>query len=360
MNKKGLLWRVLTVIVAVMSVAMFDPSQVQAATAKNSKKASSPAIWSGKVDTSWYSGKAKSYDISTAEQLAGLAYIVSNGKDSDRFEGITINLKNDIYLNDISKFDDWETKPPKNNWSPIGRIGSPGLGLKPFAGTFNGNGHYIVGMYCNNCNTKKDDPVGLFSYVSGALIKDLNMYSCIIISDKEDVQCGMISGIAEGTSIQQCKIEQCGIEGASHIGGIVGEVKNVNSLYPSAALAFGVIGINPGLLNGVKGNRSASSIENCIVNNLALFRRMDWRGGVGGILGRANVPTAIYKCEAESLHVQSVDPADPGTSRYGNCGAMLGEAMDKKTFAIKDCIARNYSREDGGSEQYDKKYVTMK
>ena len=45
-------------------------------------------IWNGKADTSWYTGKKTSYDISTPEELAGLSKLVNSGKS---MEGIIIN-----------------------------------------------------------------------------------------------------------------------------------------------------------------------------------------------------------------------------------------------------------------------------
>lgn len=55
-------------------------------------------VWNGKADKSWFTGKKDTYNISTAEQLAGIAQIINN--DEDMMNGITINLTNDIILND--------------------------------------------------------------------------------------------------------------------------------------------------------------------------------------------------------------------------------------------------------------------
>ena len=112
-------------------------------------QAATEKVWDGTVDTSWYTGDKESYDISTPEQLAGLAKLCDKAAHEDRFRGVTINLTADIVLNDVSNFKNWETKPPKNSWEPIGNEGGFISGYCPFAGVFNGNGHTITGMYVN-------------------------------------------------------------------------------------------------------------------------------------------------------------------------------------------------------------------
>ena len=65
-------------------------------------------IWDGTAGTSWYNETSTEFEISTAEQLAGLAELVNNGND---FSGKTILLTADIVLNDTS---DWENLTGKD------------------------------------------------------------------------------------------------------------------------------------------------------------------------------------------------------------------------------------------------------
>jgi hypothetical protein len=67
-----------------------------------------PTVWDGTADTSWYNTTDTEFHLTTPEQLAGLATIsngigVVNGTttaiDPDNFEGKTIYLDNDIWLN---------------------------------------------------------------------------------------------------------------------------------------------------------------------------------------------------------------------------------------------------------------------
>ena len=103
-------------------------------------------IWDGTADISWYDASQNTFDISTPEQLAGVAQLVNNGTTT--FEGKTLNMTADIWLN--------STGDSTNNWVPIGG-GSPssestGTG-NAFRGAFNGQGHTIYNLYCDKGNT---------------------------------------------------------------------------------------------------------------------------------------------------------------------------------------------------------------
>lgn len=86
--------------------------------------------WLTFADISWYTGKEKTYTLTTAQQLAGLAKLVSEQGVS--FAGVTIRLGNDISLASI------DGSSGSCTWTAIG----PSL-QKPFSGTFDGQGHKI-------------------------------------------------------------------------------------------------------------------------------------------------------------------------------------------------------------------------
>ena len=67
--------------------------------------------WSSCADRSWYTGKQKSYTLTTAEQLAGLAALVNGGTD---FSGMTVRLGADISLERDS------ASGAQRLWTPIG------------------------------------------------------------------------------------------------------------------------------------------------------------------------------------------------------------------------------------------------
>ncbi|MBP7103413.1 MAG: hypothetical protein KBA86_09225, partial [Bacteroidales bacterium] len=72
-------------------------------------KAQTPDVWDGTSDTTWYNTTDTLFQLTTAEQLAGLAVMVNNGNS---FQGKTIELMNDVDLGS-----DLETPL---SWTPIG------------------------------------------------------------------------------------------------------------------------------------------------------------------------------------------------------------------------------------------------
>ena len=102
----------------------------------------SSAIWDGTADTSWYNESESIFEISTAEQLAGLSQLVNSGTS---FYQKTIKLTQNIVLNDTSDWENWATSPPANVWTAIG-ISANSF----YAGAFDGQGFEISGIYINN------------------------------------------------------------------------------------------------------------------------------------------------------------------------------------------------------------------
>ena len=91
-------------------------------------------LWSDAADTSWFSQQhagteADPYLIETAEQLAGLAKLVSGGND---FKNKYVLLTRDITM-------------AGKEWSPIGWMCAYS-DLAGFSGTFDGGGHTVKGV----------------------------------------------------------------------------------------------------------------------------------------------------------------------------------------------------------------------
>ena len=118
----------------IMALSCMLTSAVSAGAASvNNKKVSVARVWDGTADTSWYTGKKDSYNIYTAEELAGISELCNRNKNRISFNGVTINIMNDIVLNDTANFENWATEPPANKWSPVGSKGSL-IGQRGFEG----------------------------------------------------------------------------------------------------------------------------------------------------------------------------------------------------------------------------------
>ena len=86
-------------------------------------------VWDGTGDTDWHNYEQTTFEISTAEQLAGLAQLVNDGTN---FSGKTIKLTADIDLNNQA-------------WTPIGNENGVDAELV-FSGTFDGDGYTVSGL----------------------------------------------------------------------------------------------------------------------------------------------------------------------------------------------------------------------
>lgn len=124
----------------------------------------------GCYDISWYDKDAETYSISSASQLAGLAYLVNNA--TDLFEDKVVELTTDIDL-------------AGKEWVPIGdndQMVSPSLGVPyptAFCGTFDGKEHTVSNIQIDVDESElaakdRNWVVGLFGESKG-LIQNLHM-----------------------------------------------------------------------------------------------------------------------------------------------------------------------------------------
>ncbi len=144
-----------------------------------------PHIWDGSTDTSWYDSEEPYLEISTPEELAGMAALVNSGAT---MSGQTIKLKSDIYLNDVSHYEAWDQYTEEelsqlNVWKSIG-------GTHEFSGTFDGDRHTIYGMY----QVIEGAYGGLFGLVSGNVQK-VNTSDCLGVINMYNPTGYIIGGI---------------------------------------------------------------------------------------------------------------------------------------------------------------------
>lgn len=182
-------------------------------------QASAQDVWDGTMDTDWYNEAENSFELTTAEELAGLASLVNNGNS---FKNKTITLKNDLILNSIDNEEEWLKNPSGKQWTAIGTA------QKPFKGIFIGEKHTISGLYIK---TKKQYN-GLFGAVENANIQDFGLTVFYIKADKYN---GGIAGYSNESSFinvyNKGKIE---LDGGEYVGGFIGhtidsDLENVSS-----------------------------------------------------------------------------------------------------------------------------------
>lgn len=316
------------------------------------------SVWKGDVDTSWFTNDKDTYNITTAAQLAGFAQLTCDAAHSDRFRGVTINLMTDVVLNDTTYFSRWneDDYAPRYTWTPIGRVGGPISGYRPFAGMFNGNGHTIHGMYVDT-----GEPGGFFAYGSGAFIGNLRFEKCYVKSLQPS---GILLGSSEGCFIQNIEVLDSFVRTTDDrwaaAGGIVGVAETTNSI-PEVSYALlaatGVI-VNPILWFGADFERVpvGTNIVNCRVINTDIISSPKWYlNSAGGILGEGRDPFGIYSCYTADCRFAAIKGGN--YKNAGNAGGIVGLARTRggqtPDHYIRRCYSYNFQRIDAGTARSD-------
>jgi uncharacterized protein YjdB len=181
---------------------------------------------SGNYSISWFDNSKSELHISTAKELAGLAYLVNNGYSD--FSGKTVKLDADIDLDG-------------KNWTTIG----DGYNSS-YEGNLDGQNHTISGIYIVSQNDKQKH-YGFFSSLSYSSIKNLRLQGKVSIENSNPMNqsfgtndyygysfIGGLVGFAHHVHFENCKVEmdvKCKRDhpiGYIVLGGIAG-VSRVNS-----------------------------------------------------------------------------------------------------------------------------------
>lgn len=251
-------------------------------------------VWDGTYDTAWYDAEVSEMHINTAEELAGLAQLVNNGKS---MEGQTIILDSDIILNDTLNFENWGEETPENQWVSIG------TGTNSFKGTFNGNGHTISGMYQNEIKSYG----GLFGYVRGGIINNINCeYGYIYWKDNWYCMGGICGFVYEGT-VTSCSFSGLvtGVYGGNssgmcQIGGVCGSTYQGIfidcSNYSTVSYIYPVSGGSAPYVGGICGYAQYGEFICCdnygLISSKASQMRM---GGICGYMKKSNINNCCNK-----------------------------------------------------------------
>ncbi len=293
-----------------------------------------PKIWDGTADTSWYESGAQAYNLTTAEQLAGLAKLV-NDSVSD-FKGKTITLGADIFLNDTTGAGagTWANAPHRS-WTPIGSKS------RPFRGEFDGiagkKNRKIYGLFISD-TTK--DYVGLFGYASMAKISNLdilvgsvvakdtvgalvgyangsvkNVHSEVLVTGKNYV--GGVAGCAGGTigSIDSVYHVEGDVSGYNYVGGLAGKASYITNSYSEGSVK-GDSDYVGGLAGYAYGVDSSYHIGGDVIG----------KGYVGGLVGQ--VGGSVSNSHSEG-----------NVTGYGNyVGGLIGMFYGKIFYSDNDYV----------------------
>ena len=274
---------------------------------------SAQTVWDGTTDISWYDANQTSFDISTPEQLAGVAALMT--AQTTNFSGITLNLTDDIWLN--------ADNDSTNNWVPIGGYASAtsedtySNSSYAFSGTFKGNGHSIHNLYCDKSSYYQ---AGLFGCVQYPCTID----SLVLINPvvKASGMSGSLIGYtlnAGNVYVSNCLVVNCRVAatGNNNNGGLIGaNWKMQDGSYWTYVTNCAVTGhITGKYIGGIGGNGQKINTTNCYFAGTLNPTNSNW----GGILGHASN-------NKYSLNNTYCNTPNPTTAAEGRDGVRLTDA----------------------------------
>lgn len=295
------------------------------------------------ADISWYNDDANEFTIRTANELYGLAKLCNDYTDT--FEGKTIKLDSDICINK-GVATEWEDgiHLPINIWTPIGV--TPGTA---FAGTFDGQGHTISGIYLKS-DSEYLGMFGILNTAGKATIKNLRLTNSYL---EREASSGLASGVhglgsiaGQGAgTLNNVYSDAILVNGSSNTGGLVGSViqQNVTLDVRDCWFTGSVIGCAldttsendwVGGIVGYSTNNVTINMTNCLVA-ADLTSNLAGASYVGGLSGR------IFGGEIQSCMVfGSINGGETGFA----CG--IAGKTENAVLSIKQCYnATNTSRD---------------
>ncbi len=270
------------------------------------------------------------YLISTADELRLFASMVNGGQTN-----ISAKLTADIELNNTTDWENWnESTEGLNTWTPIGSEATQ------FAGTLDGDGHSVSGIYINS-TANYQGLVGVLG--EDGTLQNLGVKASYI---KGGARVGGVCGENRGT-VNNC-YNTGNVTGNSQVGGVCGmNYGNVTNCYNTGNVTGsdavgGVCGTNNGnvtncyntgsvtgslYVGGVCGN-SWGNVTNCYNTGSVAGNRY-----VGGVCGEnyTTVTNCYYQKDMAAGGINGSDAAEQAEAKTaeqfqsGEVAWLLGE-----------------------------------
>ena len=315
---------VLAMCFAMLPTAAFAAENTQEPTAAFAE-GTSVDNWDGTADTSWYTSApdATEYDISTAEQLAGLAQLVNADPGKTNFAGKTIYLDNDIDLSG-------------HEWISIGTVLGGDYPEYSFCGVFDGQGHVISNLYSHESDIKGADEThnllrnALFGSVHNGEVKNLGVADAEIWIDPKDD-----SAAGKGILVDwmgKSKITNCWTSGSIYSG--TKTEKNIG----------GIVGVT---MQGctISGCYSTATLTGNFTNSEGYYKNPDsatWPcDSIGGIVGaRFDGSLTVTDCWFDGkIVVNSIHAAVGGiVGCIATVNNSVGGSVGDADIATKNCM----------------------
>ena len=288
-------------------------------------------------DISWYNASATSFELSDAEDLAGLAMITNGELTAGDFE-VDATLGGD-YDDDERVLDDFSGKTitlkenttfdlSEHEWTPIGT----------FRGNFDGSsndGTMITGMTITKAASFN---VGFFSSLDNAVVENINITNANVkgINDNSKNKTGGIAGTNLGSEENRGIIKNCSFSGNisavagkidTYVGGIVGAVID------TANDATRSVKIESCTNNG--------SIENVVIKTSQGSENKYISYRLGGILGSFALSMEVCSVTMEKCYntgaVTMNSEENDYTCGFGGLVGAISDANSSSHFTLSNC-----------------------
>lgn len=226
--------------------------------------------------------------ISNAEELNSLQRVAENLNDGRDALSYNYILKNDIDASGLVDADGNST------YNTIGR------GNTAFTGTFDGDGHTIVGLQAEG---------GIFGKLgSGAVVKNINIASSVFTDNNTGDSVGAVAAENNGGSISGISSYGNTVKGSGgYIGGLVGKnyggISNSNDhstvIAGEGTVAGGIAGVNGtnasigGTIDNVQSNSAVTTGD---------LAKNQYASNLGGIVGKNELLLNTYNINNVSAH----------------------------------------------------------
>ena len=297
--------------------------------------------WDGTADISWYDDSKMEFDISTAQQLCGLAELANKG---NTFEGKRINLCQDIFLNDGTY---------QYMWKPIAAYWGDNGYTNVFQGEFYGNGHTIYNIRTGY----RDGGGGLFGRIG-----EKGIVKCVNVSQGMLHSGGCIADVNDGVISFCNNYSTVGVWDLDVVGGICNKKRNLvygckNYGEVWGSMAAGIVGSahsdlatisqcsNYGLVSGTEAAagivaKNRAWVFDCY--NKGIVAERHWRNGdricyLSGIAYENLDSGHIANCYSAGVFSYTEKEGLP--RKYGICGKNEGGE-------IAGCYALSGYRQD--------------
>ena len=194
----------------------------------------------------------------------------------------------------------------EQNWTPIGNSL-----WNAYAGTFDGGGHTISNL---NVNMQTTNNVGLFGYVNGGTVENLNLAN---VSVSGNSYVGGIAGDNNNGTIRSCMVSG-NVSGVDNVGGVVGTNTNGSNV-EGCCFADGSVTASGGnwpRVGGVVGANSGT-VKGCCFAGDSVSGTGDDGAYVGGVVGSnyATITGCYWQVGTDDSPSQGVGSGNDGTTQ---------------------------------------------